>query len=60
MPVENPNSRWFVVTDNGGNCIAKYNTNAPVVIPVDEYKIIELSSQSELENYVYDETRGYQ
>jgi len=60
MTKENPDSRYFVVLDEQDRCVAKYDTNAVVDVPMDNYSIVELDNQSDLDNYNYDENHGYQ
>jgi len=60
MTKENPNSRWFVVLDSQGRCVGKHDTNAVVNVPVEDYSIIKLDNQPELDNYSYDDEHGYQ
>jgi len=56
----NPNSQWFVVLDANDNCVAKYDTNADVDVPIDNYDVVKLDGQGELDNYDYDSKMGYQ
>jgi len=58
----NPKSRCFVIKNNDGEVVGKFDTNSAVSVPIEQsmFEVVELSTKESLSDYQYDSSVGFQ